>query len=76
MTKSAIAAVFAATVLLQGCATTPQQQRQVGCAGASIAGALGGAAIGNQLGGGSGKDILTAGGAVAGGLVANDAAGC
>ncbi|MEM9576100.1 MAG: hypothetical protein AAF999_03695 [Pseudomonadota bacterium] len=76
MKKSAIAAVFAATAILQGCATTPAQQRQVGCAGAGIAGALAGAALGNQLGGGSGKDILTAGGAVAGGLAANDAAGC
>ncbi|WP_300055704.1 hypothetical protein [uncultured Roseobacter sp.] len=62
--------------LLQACATTPQQQRQVGCAGAGLAGALAGAALGNELGGGSGRDILTAGGAVAGGLAGSNAAGC
>ena len=67
---------FASVGLLQACATTPQQQRQVGCVGATVAGAALGGALGNQLGGGSGKDILTAGGAVAGGLAGNNAAGC
>lgn len=62
--------------LLQACANTPEQQKQVGCIGAGAAGALAGAAIGNQLGGGTGKDILTAGGAVGGGLAASNAAGC
>lgn len=76
MSKFGIAIVLGLTFMLQACATTPQQQRQVGCAGAGIAGALAGAAVGNQLGGGSGQDILTAGGAVAGGLAANTAAGC
>ena len=71
-----IFAVFAASVLLQACATTPEQQKQVGCAGSTVAGALLGGALGNQLGGGSGKDILTAGGAVAGGIAGNNAAGC
>lgn len=76
MNKFGIATVLGLTLVLQACATTPQQQRQVGCAGAGVAGALAGAALGNQLGGGSGRDILTAGGAVAGGLVGNNAAGC
>jgi uncharacterized protein YcfJ len=76
MKISGILAVFAATGLLQACATTPEQQQQVGCAGATVAGAVIGGAIGNQFGGGSGKDILTAGGAVAGGLAGNNAAGC
>ena len=58
------------------CATTPEQQKQVGCVGATVAGAALGGAVGNQFGGGSGKDILTAGGAVAGGIAANNAAGC
>ena len=73
---STAAALIGAMTLLQACANTPQQQQQVGCIGASAAGALAGAAVGNQLGGGSGKDILTAGGAVAGGLAGNSAAGC
>jgi uncharacterized protein YcfJ len=76
MKKTYVIAVFAAVAVLQGCANTPQQQKEVGCVGAGVAGALAGAAVGNQLGGGSGKDILTAGGAVAGGLAGNNAAGC
>ena len=76
MKKRSILAVFATIGLVQACATTPEQQRQVGCAGADVTGALIGGAVGNQFGGGSGKDILTAGGAVAGGLAANNAAGC
>lgn len=76
MTKTGIIAVLATMGLLQACATSPEQQRQVGCVGAGVAGALAGAAVGNQLGGGSGNDILTAGGAVAGGVAANNAAGC
>ncbi|MEM9639101.1 MAG: hypothetical protein AAGA94_15735 [Pseudomonadota bacterium] len=76
MTKSGITVALGLMVLLQACATTPQEQRQVGCAGAGVAGALAGAALGNQLGDGSGRDILTAGGAVAGGLAASNAAGC
>ena len=71
-----IFAMFIATGLLQACATTPEQQKQVGCVGATVAGAALGGAVGNQFGGGSGKDILTAGGAVAGGIAANNAAGC
>ncbi len=71
-----ILAVFASMGLLQACATTPEQQRQVGCIGATVTGAALGGALGNQLGGGSGKDILTAGGAVAGGIAGNNAAGC
>lgn len=76
MKKSGIVAVFAAAVTLGGCANTPQQQKEVGCLGAGVAGALVGAAVGSELGGGRGRDILTAGGAVAGGVAANNAAGC
>ncbi len=71
-----ILAAVASIGVLQGCATTPEQQQQVGCIGATVAGAALGGALGNQLGGGSGKDILTASGAVAGGLAGNNAAGC
>lgn len=76
MKKSSILAVLATMGLLQACDTTPAQERQIGCAGATVAGAVLGGAVGNQFGGGSGKDILTAGGAVAGGMAANNAAGC
>jgi uncharacterized protein YcfJ len=76
MKKVGIVAAVAVAALLQGCANTPQQQKEVGCVGAGVAGALVGAAIGNELGGGSGKKILTAGGAVGGGLAGSQAAGC
>lgn len=74
--KLAIAALLAAGVL-QACgpAATPEQQAQrqheIACASGSIGGALIGGAIGNQFGGGSGKDILTASGAAAGALAGN-----
>lgn len=71
-----ILAALASFGFLQACATTPQQQQQVGCVGATVTGAALGGLLGNQLGGGSGKEILTAGGAVAGGLAGNNAAGC
>ncbi len=51
-------------------AATPYQQAQreheIACLGGTIGGALIGGAIGNQFGGGSGRTILTAGGATAG----------
>lgn len=76
MKRTVFVAALVGAGLLSACATTPEQQRQVGCVGAATAGALAGAAVGNQLGGGRGNDILTAGGAVAGGLTGNRAAGC
>ena len=60
--------------LLQACTTT--DQRQVECIGATTIGALAGAAVGSQFGGGTGQDILTAGGAVAGGTAAGQLSGC
>ena len=76
MKRYGMTAVFVAMGLLQACTGSPEQERQIGCAGAAVTGALVGGALGNQLGGGSGKDILTAGGAVAGGLAGSTAAGC
>ncbi len=55
-----------------GPAPTPQQQaarqHEIACLSGTIGGALIGGVIGNQFGGGSGKAILTAAGAAAGGL--------
>jgi outer membrane lipoprotein SlyB len=50
-----------------------QQVSQGKSAGASIGGALVGGAIGSLFGGGSGKTIMTAVGATAGGVAANSA---
>ncbi len=55
-----------------GPAPTPQQQaarqHEIACLSGTLGGALIGGVIGNQFGGGSGKTILTAAGAAAGGL--------
>ncbi len=71
-----IPAIVVSFAALSACSSGGLTERNVECAGATVVGAVVGGAIGNQLGGGSGKDILTAGGAVAGGAVANNAAGC
>ncbi|MGR3634335.1 MAG: glycine zipper 2TM domain-containing protein [Shimia sp.] len=68
----AISALMATLVIVPACTS----QRDVECGGAALTGAVVGGLIGNQIGGGSGKDILTASGAAAGGLMANRAAGC
>lgn len=72
MKKTLVVAAGAVTLLLQACgpAATPEQQAQrqheIACVSSSIGGALIGGAIGSQFGGGTGQDILTAGGAAAG----------
>jgi len=68
----AVAAILSAGFLTAcGPAPTPQQQaarqHEIACLSGTLGGALIGGAIGNQFGGGSGRDILTAAGAVAGG---------
>ncbi len=49
-------------------------RQQTGVAGPTAAGAVIGAAIGRQFGGGHGRDLATAAGAVAGGVIANQRA--
>ena len=49
-------------------------RHQTGVAGPTAAGAVIGAAIGRQFGSGSGRDLATAAGAVAGGVIANQRA--
>lgn len=72
MTKGFGILLLSTALLLQACgpAPTPQQQAQrqheIACMSGALGGALIGGAIGNQFGGGSGRDILTAGGAAAG----------
>lgn len=73
-TKGVVALGLIGGLAVSACAPagTPYQQAQreheIACLGGTIGGALIGGAIGNQFGGGSGQDILTAGGAVGGGL--------
>lgn len=67
-----LCAVCAGVLAACGPAPTPQQQaarqHEIACLGGTLSGALIGGAIGNQFGGGSGKTILTAAGAAAGGI--------
>jgi uncharacterized protein YcfJ len=49
-------------------------RQQTGVAGPTAAGAVIGAAIGRQFGGGSGRDLATLAGALAGGAIANQRA--
>ncbi len=69
-----LAGILTGAIMLQACgpAPTPEQQRQrqheIACLSSTVGGALIGGAIGNQFGGGSGRDILTAGGAATGAI--------
>lgn len=72
MRKSIPIVLLLAAGVLQACGPAPtaeqQQARQheIACVSGTLAGAIIGGAIGNQFGGGSGKDILTTAGAGAG----------
>lgn len=74
MKLKAFSLILTGAGLLAACgpAPTPQQQaarqHEIACLGGTLGGALIGGAIGNQFGGGSGKTILTAAGAAAGGF--------
>ena len=74
MLKSLPALFLIGATALQACgqAPTPQaqaaRQHEIACLSGTLGGALIGGALGNQFGGGSGRDILTAAGAGAGAL--------
>lgn len=81
MKNAILVLLLSSTVGLQACApaATPEQQQQrehnIACVAGTIAGAVIGGAIGNEFGGGTGQDILRAGGAGAG-AVAGQAYAC
>ena len=72
---SAIGCAVAALVVACAPAPTPemqaQRQHEIACFAGTVTGAFIGGAIGNQFGGGRGRDILTAGGAATGAVAAN-----
>lgn len=77
-TRRAVMALgLVAGAVLSACApaATPyeqaQRQHEIACMTGTVGGALIGGAVGNQFGGGSGQDILTAGGAAGGALMGN-----
>lgn len=57
---------LAAVAVTAGCTQNPQTNRELQCAGGVLGGAAIGGLLGNQVGGGSGKQIATAVGAGAG----------
>lgn len=64
-----------AVVALAGCNPTPQEQAAIQCGASTAAGTAIGAGLGSLVGGGSGRTIATAAGAVGGGVVGHRA-GC
>ena len=79
MKRSSTIVAIAALALVQACTAQTQEEqdvinRQVACAGGTVMGALIGGAVGNQFGGGTGNDLLTAGGAAAGAVAGGSVA--
>lgn len=50
----------------------PMKQKGEGTGAGALIGAVAGAVVGHQFGGGHGKDVATAGGAIAGGIAGNE----
>ena len=75
MKRSEIYALF--LLMLAACAPAETYQgRQLSCAGGVLGGAAAGGLLGNQVGGGSGKDIATAVGAGLGALAGTQNPNC
>jgi uncharacterized protein YcfJ len=77
-TRAVLGLGLTATIALSACgpAATPQQQAQrqheIACMTGTVGGALIGGAIGNQFGGGTGRDIMTGAGAATGALAGSN----
>ena len=70
MQRAIVSGVLLSVVLgLGGCASDPGQRDANKNAGAVVAGGVVGGLVGNMFGGGTGKVLMTAAGAVAGGFV-------
>ena len=75
MKRVAILLAFAAFAAA-GCTQNPQTNRELQCAGGVLGGAAVGGILGNQIGGGSGKQIATAVGAGAGAAAGTQMPAC
>ena len=75
MKRVAILLAFAA-LAGAGCTQNPQTNRELQCAGGVLGGAAVGGILGNQIGGGSGKQIATAVGAGAGAAAGTQMPAC
>jgi uncharacterized protein YcfJ len=64
--KTTLILLAVAAAAVSGCTQNPQTNRELQCAGGVLGGAAVGGLLGNQIGGGSGKQIATAVGAGAG----------
>ncbi len=65
-TVSLIAVSAIAGLFVAGCTANPETNRKLECGAGVVGGAAVGGLLGNQIGGGTGKDIATAVGAGAG----------
>jgi outer membrane lipoprotein SlyB len=60
----------AVALVAAACTSNPQTNREIQCAGGVLGGAAVGGLLGNQIGGGTGKQVATAVGAGAGAAAA------
>jgi outer membrane lipoprotein SlyB len=66
-------ALLVSAGLLSACQPSNPYQAQANCTVGTVGGAAIGGIVGNQFGGGAGRDLATVGGAIAGGLIGSNA---
>lgn len=66
MSRSVFAALAGAALLVAGCAGTPEEKHELGCAAGTLTGAVIGGLAGSAFGKGGGRHLMTAAGAGAG----------
>ncbi|MFC3615227.1 glycine zipper 2TM domain-containing protein [Lutimaribacter marinistellae] len=69
-----ILAVLPVVITVSAC--SPAAQHEAACVGGTLTGATIGGAIGNRFGGGTGQSIMTAAGALVGGVTAANSMNC
>lgn len=74
--KSGLILLALSAVAVAGCTSNPQTNRELECVGGVLGGAAVGGLLGNQVGGGSGKQIATAVGAGAGAAAGTQMPSC
>ena len=74
--KKGLLLLALAAMVVSGCATDPVATRRMQCAGGVLGGAAVGGILGNQIGGGKGKQVATAVGAGAGAAAGTQLPAC
>ena len=74
--RTGLILLAAAALAATGCTNDPQLNRELQCAGGVFGGAAVGGLLGNQIGGGSGRQLATAAGAGIGAGVGTQLPAC